>query len=77
MDKQYGEIICKFQTDLDNIYKVPSNEISVPTSYNSASLDELICSLLSDENPDKEILIAFDFLINGEILRTSLADFIS
>lgn len=54
---------------------MPSNEISVPTSFTTSDLDELVHSLLTELNI--ECPLTFDFLVAGELLRSTLTEFMA
>ena len=53
---------------------VPDNAFAVPARLTRAGLAKVINGLLEH---DDESAMRFDFLINGELLRSSLATFLS
>ncbi|KAI8149385.1 WD40-repeat-containing domain protein [Fennellomyces sp. T-0311] len=53
-------------------YAVPDSAILVPTSFKRFGLSEIVNNLLGNEKP-----IPFDFFLDGQILRTSLAQYLS
>ncbi|KAI9490380.1 WD40-repeat-containing domain protein [Zychaea mexicana] len=53
-------------------HAIPDAAIRVPTAFKRFGLSEIVNNLLSHEKP-----IPFDFFLDGQILRTSLADYLS
>ncbi|KAK9362446.1 WD40-repeat-containing domain protein [Lipomyces starkeyi] len=66
-----GQIMITLTT-LDNAFAVPEVPLYVPLSLKRYGLSEVVNHLLATERP-----IPFDFLINSELLRTSLQEYIT
>jgi len=66
-----GEVIVSFSTKLPEQYQVPEDELVLPSSLARYGLSEVVNRLLSFETP-----VPFDFLINGEFLRTSVTAYL-
>lgn len=62
-----GEAVVRFTTTLPQQYHVPSDDLVVPSSLARYGLSEIVNRLLSFDSP-----VPFDFLVNGEFLRSSL-----
>jgi len=63
----------------DQKYHTPETPFSVPVNSGCTQLDVLLKSLLGSENEDDNATLdacAFDFLIEGEYLRTSLQEYV-
>jgi len=65
-------IYCRFISNLNSIYRIPSNPIVLPLSLNSYELSQIVNSFLPRENRQ-----TFDFMVNGKILSTNLDKFIT
>ncbi|KAK9494883.1 WD40-repeat-containing domain protein [Lipomyces doorenjongii] len=70
LSDQTGQIMITLTT-LDKAFAVPEVPLYVPLSLKRYGLSEVVNHLLATERP-----IPFDFLINSEILRTSLQEYI-
>ncbi|CAN7005564.1 unnamed protein product [Brassica rapa subsp. trilocularis] len=64
-------IHVKFLTKLDSPFKVPVTSVVIPSSVTRLGLSSILNSLLTLEKPE-----AFDFLIDGELIRMSLEQFL-
>ncbi|BBH00239.1 Transducin/WD40 repeat-like superfamily protein [Prunus dulcis] len=65
----------RFITKLDRPFKVPNSSISVASNFTRFGLSSVVNNLIQTENPDWEVE-PFDFLINGELVRMSLENFL-
>jgi len=65
------EAIVRLTTKLPNHLQVPDDDLVVPSSLARYGLSEVVNKLLGLEQPKP-----FDFLIDGEFLRTSVAQFL-
>uniref|UniRef100_A0A1J3FEM6 Ribosome biogenesis protein WDR12 homolog n=1 Tax=Noccaea caerulescens TaxID=107243 RepID=A0A1J3FEM6_NOCCA len=61
----------KFVTKLDSPFKVPVTSVVIPSNLTRLGLSSIVNSLLTLENPEP-----FDFLIDGELIRMSLEEFL-
>ncbi|KAJ9077961.1 ribosome biogenesis protein ytm1 [Entomophthora muscae] len=66
-----GQVQVKFITSLDN-YRLPETIIYLPTHLRRYGLSEVVNHLLALEKP-----VPFDFLIQGEFIKSSLAHFMN
>jgi len=66
-----GEIVVSFKSKLPVKFQVPEDHFVLPSTLARYGLSEVVNRLLSFEQP-----VPFDFLIDGEYLRTSLAQYI-
>lgn len=66
-----GEAVVVFITKLPQSFQVPEDELVVPGSLGRYGLSEVVNRLLSLERP-----VPFDFLVEGEFLRTSIAQYL-
>ncbi|KAJ4908346.1 Transducin/WD40 repeat-like superfamily protein [Raphanus sativus] len=64
-------IHVKFVTKLDSPFKVPVTSVVIPSSVTRLGLSSIVNSLLTLDKPE-----AFDFLIDGELIRMSLEQFL-
>ncbi|KAF8118020.1 hypothetical protein N665_0006s0024 [Sinapis alba] len=64
-------IHVKFVTKLDSPFKVPVTSVVIPSNVTRLGLSSIVNSLLTLEKPE-----AFDFLIDGELIRMSLEQFL-
>ncbi|KAK9385771.1 WD40-repeat-containing domain protein [Lipomyces mesembrius] len=70
LSDQTGQIMITLTT-LDKSFAVPEVPLYVPLSLKRYGLSEVVNHLLATERP-----IPFDFIINSELLRTSLQEYI-
>eukprot|EP00049_Salpingoeca_infusionum_P027817 m.34497 g.34497 ORF g.34497 m.34497 type:complete len:428 (+) comp9770_c0_seq2:60-1343(+) len=68
-----AEINIRFKTSLPEEYAITDVPLAVPVTLRRSHLSKLVNSLLNDE---PETPVPFDFLINNQLLRTSLLDYI-
>ncbi|XP_027074076.1 ribosome biogenesis protein WDR12 homolog [Coffea arabica] len=68
-------IRVRFVTKLKPPYKAPPTSIAIPTNLTRFGLSALVNNLLKAGNADWKIE-AFDFLIDGELVRMSLEEFL-
>lgn len=74
--QNYSQIQAKFFTKLKE-YSVPDTTFSIPSHVTCSELNNFIHTLSSDNSEGENIKkISFDFLINGEILRLPLQQFL-
>lgn len=66
-----GEALVSFFTKLPAQYQVPEEELVVPTNLSRYGLSEVVNRLISLDKP-----VPFDFLVDGEFLRSSVAQHI-
>jgi len=66
-----GEAVVSFITKLPGNFHVPEDDLVVPSSLARYGLSEIVNRLLSFDEPRP-----FDFLVNGEFLRTSLLEYL-
>jgi len=66
-----GEAVVTFTTKLPEPFQVPEEQLVVPADLGRYGLSEVVNRLLSLEKP-----VPFDFLVNGEFLRTNIALYI-
>jgi len=71
-EREETQISCKFVTKMGEEYRVPGSAIAVPGRLGRYGLSEVINHLLGLDPPKP-----FDFLINGELLRSSLEKFLA
>mmetsp|Transcript_4265 Transcript_4265/g.12081 ORF Transcript_4265/g.12081 Transcript_4265/m.12081 type:complete len:457 (-) Transcript_4265:35-1405(-) len=64
-----NEAIVSFTTKLPERFRVPEDQIVTPASLARYGLSELVNHLLSNESP-----LPFDFLVDGEFLRTTIGE---
>ncbi|KAH9740334.1 Ribosome biogenesis protein WDR12-like [Citrus sinensis] len=65
----------RFKTKLKPPQKVPSNSIAIPSNLTRFGLSSVVNNLLQAVNPEWKSE-PFDFLINGELVRMSLEQFL-
>ncbi|KAI4346661.1 hypothetical protein L6164_007539 [Bauhinia variegata] len=68
-------IQVRFITKLSSLLKVPTNAIAIPSNLTRFGLSSIVNNLLEAGNPDSE-KEPFDFLIDGELVRMSLEQFL-
>lgn len=68
-------IHVKFVTKLKPPFKVPSTSIAIPSNLTRRGLSSIVNSILRADNPEWESE-PFDFLINGELIRLSVEQFL-
>lgn len=61
-----SDVRVQFATTFD-AYRVTETPFAVPSKLNAAGLSDVICHLL-----ELEPAIPFDFLVDGQLVRTSL-----
>lgn len=66
-----GEAVLRFTTKLPQQYQVPEDDLVVPSSLARYGLSEIVNRLLSFETP-----VPFDFLVNGEFMRSSVLQYL-
>ncbi|KAL2938466.1 Ribosome biogenesis protein WDR12-like protein [Bienertia sinuspersici] len=74
-DEKVKRVQVRFITHLEDQFKVPSNAIAVPSDLTRLGLSSIVNNLLKAVNPDW-VSEPFDFLINGELVRMSLEEFL-
>ncbi|KAL5704350.1 WD repeat-containing protein 12 [Ranunculus cassubicifolius] len=65
----------RFLTKLESPYKVPTTALAIPSNLTRRGLSTIINDILKSEDPDWEH-VPFDFIINGELVRMSLEQFL-
>lgn len=65
-----SEAVVEFTTKLPEEYRVPEDQLVVPNVLARYGLSEVVNRLLSLESP-----VPFDFLVDGEFLRTTVAGY--
>lgn len=66
-----GEALVSFVTKLPDAFQVPEEELVVPSNLERYGLSEVVNRLLAREKP-----IPFDFLVEGEFLRSSISSYL-
>lgn len=66
-----GEAVVSFSTKLPDQFQVPEDQLVLPGTLARYGLSEVVNRLLSSEEP-----VPFDFLIDGEFLRTTVAQYL-
>lgn len=66
-----SEAVISFTTKLPVPYQVPEDQLVVPAELGRYGLSEVVNRLLSLEKP-----VPFDFLVEGEFLRTSITQYL-
>eukprot|EP00930_Biecheleria_cincta_P046513 TRINITY_DN32085_c0_g1_i1.p1 TRINITY_DN32085_c0_g1~~TRINITY_DN32085_c0_g1_i1.p1 ORF type:complete len:470 (+),score=96.40 TRINITY_DN32085_c0_g1_i1:25-1410(+) len=66
-----GEALVCFTTKLKGQYEVPEEELVLPSNLARYGLSEVVNRLLSLDPP-----VPFDFLVEGEFLRTTIAGYL-
>lgn len=66
-----GEAVVRFTTKLPQQYQVPEDDLVVPSSLARYGLSEIVNRLLSFDAP-----VPFDFLVDGEFLRSSVLEYL-
>lgn len=66
-----GEALVAFFTKLPGKFQVPEEELVVPSNLERYGLSEVVNRLLAHEQP-----IPFDFLVDGEFLRSSIGTYL-
>ncbi|CAA0823360.1 Transducin/WD40 repeat-like superfamily protein [Striga hermonthica] len=74
-DESSRQVQVRFVTKLKPPYKVPQASISIPANLTRFGLSALVNNLLQAANEDWESE-PFDFLIDGELVRMSLEEFL-
>jgi len=67
-----GEALVSFATKLPDEFQVPDDQLVVPSSLARYGLSEVVNKLLGGEKP-----VPFDFLVDGEFLRSDLLGFLT
>lgn len=62
-------------TKLDSPFKVPVNSVAIPSNVTRLGLSSIVNSIIESENPEWKTE-PFDFLIDGELIRMSLEEFL-
>ncbi|KAL9227001.1 hypothetical protein vseg_002750 [Gypsophila vaccaria] len=75
MDENVKTVQARFFTQLDDPFKVPSHPFALPSNLTRLGLSSVINSLLHSLDSAWEPE-PFDFLINGELIRMSLEEFL-
>ncbi|EOA20689.1 hypothetical protein CARUB_v10001003mg [Capsella rubella] len=65
----------KFVTKLDSPFKVPVNSVAIPSNVTRLGLSSIVNSIIESDNPEWKTE-PFDFLIDGELIRMSLEEFL-
>ncbi|XP_010420221.1 PREDICTED: ribosome biogenesis protein WDR12 homolog [Camelina sativa] len=65
----------KFVTKLDSPFKVPVNSVAIPSNVTRLGLSSIVNSIIQSDNPEWKTE-PFDFLIDGELIRMSLEEFL-
>lgn len=71
-DKQVPITLTTSQQTLS----IPSVPYLVPTSWRRSQLSSLVNRLLKNDSNEETASIPFDFIIDGELLRTSLSSYL-
>nr|AQX44197.1 hypothetical protein [Apostasia odorata] len=71
----YGQVHFRFLTKLQPPFKVPPTSIAVPANLTRMGLSEIVNLLLKNINPDLHST-PFDFLIDGELIRMPMEQFL-
>lgn len=66
-----GEAVVSFTTKLPDQYQVPEDQLVLPSTLARYGLSEVVNKMLDLAKP-----VPFDFLVNGEFLRTSIAQYL-
>lgn len=74
-DESVKRVQVRFVTHLDDQFEVPSNAIAVPSDLTRLGLSSIVNNLLKAVDSDWEPK-PFDFLIDGELVRMSLEEFL-
>ncbi|KAJ4707310.1 Ribosome biogenesis protein WDR12-like [Melia azedarach] len=74
-DDNSRRVQVRFVTKLNSPLKVPSNSIAIPSNLTRFGLSSVVNNLLQAVNPEWKTE-PFDFLINGELVRMSLEQFL-
>ncbi|CAN8236305.1 unnamed protein product [Cochlearia groenlandica] len=65
----------KFVTKLESPFKVPVSSVAIPSNVTRLGLSSIVNSIIEIENPEWKTE-PFDFLIDGELIRMSLEQFL-
>lgn len=68
-EKAADSVTCRFVTQLPTELQIEDDEYAIPTMATRLELSQLINTLIGRSHP-----IAFDFLVNGSFMHTSLGD---
>ncbi|KDP35624.1 hypothetical protein JCGZ_09062 [Jatropha curcas] len=74
-DTEERQVQARFVTKLKAPYKAPATAITIPANLTRLGLSTIVNSLLKAGNPEWENQ-PFDFLIDGELVRMSLEQFL-
>ncbi|CAO2816370.1 unnamed protein product [Amaranthus hypochondriacus] len=74
-DENVKRVQVRFVTQLDDQFKVPTNAIAIPSDLTRLGLSSIVNNLLKAVDSDWEPE-PFDFLIDGELVRMSLEEFL-
>lgn len=74
-DENVKRVQVRFRTQLEDQFKVPTNAIAIPSDLTRLGLSSIINNLLKAVDSDWEAE-PFDFLINGELVRMPLEEFL-
>ncbi|XP_021724368.1 ribosome biogenesis protein WDR12 homolog [Chenopodium quinoa] len=74
-DETVKRVHVRFVTHLEQHFKVPSNAIAIPSDLTRFGLSSIVNNLLKAVDSDWEPE-PFDFLIDGELVRLSLEEFL-
>ncbi|EEF36315.1 WD-repeat protein, putative [Ricinus communis] len=75
VETEERQIQARFVTKLKAPYRAPSATITIPSNLTRLGLSTIVNSLLKAGNPEWENC-PFDFLIDGELIRLSLEQFL-
>ncbi|KAJ7974318.1 Ribosome biogenesis protein WDR12-like [Quillaja saponaria] len=75
MEGSSKRVQVRFVTKLQAPLKVPTTSIAVPSNLTRFGLSTIVNNLIESKNPDWEAE-PFDFLIDGELVRMSLEQFL-
>jgi len=65
------EAVVRFTTKLSEKYQIPEDQLVLPSNLKRYGLSEVVNRLLDFDTP-----VPFDFLVNGEFLRTSVYQYL-
>lgn len=69
------QVRVRFVTKLRPPFQVPTSSIAVPANLSRMGLSEIVNLLIKNSNPEFQTT-AFDFLIDGELIRMQLEQFL-
>ncbi|GAB2299292.1 WD repeat-containing protein 12 [Dionaea muscipula] len=74
-EENVKRVQVRFTTKLQHPLKVPNSAIAIPANLTRLGLSTVVNNLIKAKNPDWE-REPFDFLIDGELVRLSLEEFL-